>query len=93
MDLFTYKKSAAFKKVIIEGKPFTAPNVASDVMELKCPPLLMPGEYFKCSGYFRQGTKLKARLRIIDEITGQVDAFDVMDVPGLPENCLGHCYR
>ena len=81
MDLFTYKKSSAFKKVVIEEKPFVAPKTSADVMELKCPPLLIPGEYFKCSGYFRQGTMLKARLKIVDEITLEEAAFDVMDVP------------
>jgi hypothetical protein len=61
----------------------TSPLSLTDQMELICPVAIAPGEYFSCIADFPNGLDLQATVTMEDNLTGESESTETMDVPSM----------
>ena len=65
-------------KVIVE-EPLSAIH---DQVEVVCPDVVLPGEFFNCHIDIPRGSSLLANVTLIDDINGQPETTGQMAIPG-----------
>eukprot|EP00094_Tigriopus_californicus_P003908 TCALIF_03763-PA protein Name:"Protein of unknown function" AED:0.53 eAED:0.55 QI:99/0.75/0.6/1/0.5/0.8/5/0/272 len=71
-NILTGKLESSYHTFTVYEDIVNPPAIPQDV-ELSCPHLMRPGQYFQCTVFLRIGTNLKINLKMMDDITGRVD--------------------
>ena len=58
------------------------PISIEDQMEVVCPDVVNPGQYFLCRMDIPKGNDLKVNFTLIDDVSGAQDPTGIMTVPG-----------
>jgi hypothetical protein len=53
----------------------------TDLVEIICPDVIHPGEYFTCVADIPTGTDLKATVIMSDDLNGDTDGTELLHVP------------
>eukprot|EP00095_Tigriopus_kingsejongensis_P012230 maker-scaffold528_size145933-snap-gene-0.29 protein:Tk12230 transcript:maker-scaffold528_size145933-snap-gene-0.29-mRNA-1 annotation:"hypothetical protein IscW_ISCW000316" len=80
-NIYTNAKESLTKEISIyeDIGPLWSANHG---VELSCPPLVRPGQYFYCMVDFRPGSNLQISLKMTDDITNHIDVnTNLMSVP------------